>query len=590
MWCKLLDRKESAFGIRRVIIRSVIALSAHNASSKAAAGFAQNFFPVSTSDSSQNAVSNGNTSSSTNSNNVSFQDFESAFSETLSAWSATGMPEHEEPLTHSGIVDGNSAVPSKNLTPPKSTALVQTADGPKTSKIHPEINGLLAGLNLHKDSEPAGAGQSSSSESAASLAATPSLSTAVTLGSSDSSTKPDSQTAETNLPAVTNSAIELYSQSTDTSKTRGVELHDSGSPSDTYSVQSTDDVTSGSRNSESDQSWQVSGNNPLPTGFAIEIVNKKDDTGAGRVTTDTPLAGKAATTGKTSSATRAAAQEKDVQAFSLVLSKSTPGASPDPSLPKIATPRQTDAPASSTNEKAPSNTNGQYAADQAGDESAKQDAKQQKQDQSTASEAAPISVSKSSTTSADKTSDPQTPSSPVAKPAPIETVEVVTAAVGTTNPVSQGLDSGLAATVKESRQTLQSSIEIQPKDLQESSNATPAKEILMKIQGQSGETISVRLVDQGGQVQIGVRSSDPNTAASLRQDLSSLTSNLERAGWKAEAATTVPETVLNTNNSKSSSDDSESSSNRNYPEWQEQPGRRKQTTADLWDETLDRQS
>ena len=125
--------------------------------------------------------------------------------------------------------------------------------------------------------------------------------------------------------------------------------------------------------------------------------------------------------------------------------------------------------------------------------------------------------------------------------------------------------------------------------------ATPAKEVVVRLQGQTGEAISVRLLDQGGQVQVAVRSSDPATASLLRQDLSSLTNNLDRAGWKPEilssapvAASFVPET------SQGSAHDGQNPSGQGQGQaaldWNQQDSsRRRSTVADLWDEILTRQ-
>ncbi len=114
---------------------------------------------------------------------------------------------------------------------------------------------------------------------------------------------------------------------------------------------------------------------------------------------------------------------------------------------------------------------------------------------------------------------------------------------------------------------------------------------MLRLQGDSGQSISVRLVDQGNRVEVAVRSSDPATATLLRQDLSSLTSNLDRAGWKPEimatnelAANPVRET------SQGSRDDSQNSQGQGTLDWNQQDGsRKKSTVTDLWDEILTRQ-
>ena len=121
---------------------------------------------------------------------------------------------------------------------------------------------------------------------------------------------------------------------------------------------------------------------------------------------------------------------------------------------------------------------------------------------------------------------------------------------------------------------------------------TPAKEVVVRLQGQSGETISVRLVDQGGQVQVAVRSSDPLTATALRQDLSSLTNGLERAGWRSELVTpTVGVSEPLREPAQSSGGDAHDAPGRSALDWQSDDSSRKRAnTSDIWDEILTREN
>jgi hypothetical protein len=120
-----------------------------------------------------------------------------------------------------------------------------------------------------------------------------------------------------------------------------------------------------------------------------------------------------------------------------------------------------------------------------------------------------------------------------------------------------------------------------------------AKEVVIRLQGQTGEAISVRLVDQGGQVQVAVRSSDPATANLLRQDLSSLTNNLDRAGWKPEVlpSTPIPTSFVRETSQGSPNDGQNSQGHaQGALDWNQQDSsRRRSTVADLWDEILTRQ-
>lgn len=119
-----------------------------------------------------------------------------------------------------------------------------------------------------------------------------------------------------------------------------------------------------------------------------------------------------------------------------------------------------------------------------------------------------------------------------------------------------------------------------------------AKEVAIRLEGQSGQTINVKLVDQGGQVQVSVRSNDPAAATALRGDLSSLASNLDKAGWKPEittvAGTGSMETVSQTRQSDRNSQDSQGSK---QPDWQQQDTPKKRpSVSDLWDQLLTTQN
>lgn len=127
--------------------------------------------------------------------------------------------------------------------------------------------------------------------------------------------------------------------------------------------------------------------------------------------------------------------------------------------------------------------------------------------------------------------------------------------------------------------------------LQNQAQAPAAKEVVVRLEGQSGEAISVRLVDQGGQVQVAVRSSDPTTANLLRQDLSSLTNNLDRAGWKPEILGSTPVASFVREASQGSGHDGQNPQGQGHAalDWSQQDSSRKKSVADLWDEILTRQ-
>lgn len=112
-----------------------------------------------------------------------------------------------------------------------------------------------------------------------------------------------------------------------------------------------------------------------------------------------------------------------------------------------------------------------------------------------------------------------------------------------------------------------------------------AREMVVRVQGSSGEVVSVRLLDQGGQVQVAVRSNDPSTASQLRQDLSSLTGTLDRIGWKADAAVTTSGQPLQQPMARSDAE-SQNGHAGSLLDWDEQPSKKRNSTAELWDTAL----
>ena len=123
-------------------------------------------------------------------------------------------------------------------------------------------------------------------------------------------------------------------------------------------------------------------------------------------------------------------------------------------------------------------------------------------------------------------------------------------------------------------------------EVAQSSAGSPAKEMVVRIQGDGGEVVNVRVLDQGGQVQVAVRSSDPVTAAQLRQDLSSLTSNLDRIGWKADTAAAPTAQAPGLHDASRPDSESQSGQKGSTPGWDEGPARKKYSTSELWDEVL----
>ena len=110
-------------------------------------------------------------------------------------------------------------------------------------------------------------------------------------------------------------------------------------------------------------------------------------------------------------------------------------------------------------------------------------------------------------------------------------------------------------------------------------------EVNLRVQAESGESVSVRLSDHSGQVQISVRSTDQAAATTLRQDLSSLSAGLERQGWKTDVSGVLPQTGFHDGrdlaNVRHSDDQGRQQS---QPDWQAPPDKKRPSPGDQWAE------
>jgi len=117
----------------------------------------------------------------------------------------------------------------------------------------------------------------------------------------------------------------------------------------------------------------------------------------------------------------------------------------------------------------------------------------------------------------------------------------------------------------------------------------PKTDITFRLQGQSGETVSVRVSDRAGDIQIAVRSTDPATAATLRHDLPTIQSGLERAGWRMEsnAAGTQPAPAMHqlVRNDGGASDQSRQGAQSRAEDYS-QGGRRRPSPNEQWMEAM----
>jgi hypothetical protein len=106
----------------------------------------------------------------------------------------------------------------------------------------------------------------------------------------------------------------------------------------------------------------------------------------------------------------------------------------------------------------------------------------------------------------------------------------------------------------------------QPMDQQMPNGPTTKTDLTMRLQGQSGENINVRVFERGGEIQVAVRSSDPAVTNMIRHELPGLQGNLEHAGWQ----------MGNVNTSGQSQQDRESEGSRQQHQERDQAGSQSQ--------------
>jgi hypothetical protein len=128
-----------------------------------------------------------------------------------------------------------------------------------------------------------------------------------------------------------------------------------------------------------------------------------------------------------------------------------------------------------------------------------------------------------------------------------------------------------------------------PQSNEPASNQQPVRSVNLRMEGQSGETVNVRLTDRAGQVQISVSSSDSRTAATLRQDLYTLSSSLDKVGWKSDLSAAP---ALSSKNSDGSSEQQSREQNQRQGPWEDeqQSGRRRPSLIEQWADLADQQN
>ena len=118
-----------------------------------------------------------------------------------------------------------------------------------------------------------------------------------------------------------------------------------------------------------------------------------------------------------------------------------------------------------------------------------------------------------------------------------------------------------------------------PQGNEPAANQLPVRSMNLRVEGNSGETVNVRLTDRAGEVQITVHSSDDRTAASLRQDLSTLSSSLDKAGWKTDVSTPASPSR---NSEQSPDQQSRQQNQRQSADDGQQSGRRRPSLIEQW--------
>jgi hypothetical protein len=105
----------------------------------------------------------------------------------------------------------------------------------------------------------------------------------------------------------------------------------------------------------------------------------------------------------------------------------------------------------------------------------------------------------------------------------------------------------------------------------------------MRIQGQSGESINVRISERAGDIQISVRSSDQGTANVLKHELPSIEAGLERAGWRMESSgMSQPGQDQHEAGRDSQNPDRNRGQNSQQPNWQDRNQRRRDSSPNPW--------
>jgi hypothetical protein len=122
------------------------------------------------------------------------------------------------------------------------------------------------------------------------------------------------------------------------------------------------------------------------------------------------------------------------------------------------------------------------------------------------------------------------------------------------------------------------------------SPATPAKtDFNVRLTGEAGDSVNIRVYEKAGEVQLSVRSSDPSVASHLRHELPAIHATLENAGWRLDSANANMETNRQMRDQPQHSHD-ERRDQHSSLDWEQQSNKKKNTLDLGWSELLDKQS
>jgi hypothetical protein len=119
----------------------------------------------------------------------------------------------------------------------------------------------------------------------------------------------------------------------------------------------------------------------------------------------------------------------------------------------------------------------------------------------------------------------------------------------------------------------------------------PKAELSVRIQGESGQIVNVRIAERAGQVQVLVRASDPATAAMLRRDLPTMRTSLEQIGWHLGSLSNFPDQIggAHHNDAQSHAQGEHHGQDQAPEQWQQEQNRRHPGPGDQWLELMNRE-